>query len=130
MPDLRKISVFGLVGVTSSLIHFVVASAAMYFFESHIFLGNLLGFAVAFVVSYLGHYHWTFRSNANHRAAALRFMATASAGFLVNNMILFILVQSTGRELRIYLIIAIAVAAAAVYVLSNRWAFIDKIGKR
>jgi putative flippase GtrA len=123
MRDLRKIITFGFVGVAASVLHFVVAVAAMRVFGAPILLANLFGFVIAFSLSYVGHYKWTFQSSANHKVSAPKFAVTAVMGYLVNNVTLIILISATDVELSLFILIAIGVSAATVYLFSNRWVF-------
>ena len=120
---MRHIAIFGTVGLLASLSHFLVAAAAMSFAAVPIFLANLIGFAVAFGVSYLGHYHFTFASDAAHRQALPRFLATAITGLAVNNLVLAALIWATGQRSVLFIAVAILVAAGIVYLLARRWAF-------
>jgi putative flippase GtrA len=119
----KTVIYFGLVGVTASLVHLLLASALFSLAGMSIFTANVFGFAVAFAVSYFGHYHLTFRSQQAHRVAVARFVVTALAGFAINNLCLAMLTWAIGHESQWSLAAAILVAAAVVYLLSGRWAF-------
>ena len=123
MRDLRKIVTFGFVGVAASVLHFVVAVMVMRVFAAPILLANLFGFILAFSLSYVGHYKWTFQSNANHKDSVPKFAITAVMGYLINNVVLIVLISVTGVELSVFILIAIGVAAATVYFISSRWVF-------
>lgn len=120
---MRRVVLFGLVGITASVVHFLLAAALFSHLSINLFLANVFGFLLAFSVSYLGHYYLTFRSRQVHRTAVRRFMMTALTGFAVNNLCLGLLTWVIGYESQWSLAAAILVAAAAVYVLSGRWAF-------
>jgi putative flippase GtrA len=119
----KRVAVFGLVGVAASVVHYLVALLAMRLGAGTIFLANLAGFALAFAVSYVGHYHLTFASGAAHRQALPRFLATALVGLGVNNLVLGLLVWAAGAERTGFIAVAILAAAGSVYVLSRGWAF-------
>lgn len=119
---LRKLTVFGIVGVGASLLHIAVAWGVDWMFSPSIFFANFVGFLVAFLWSYFGHYHLTFRSTKAHRQAAPRFALTALMGYAVNNGVILICVLITGTESIWFIVLAIGFAAAAVYLLSSVWA--------
>ena len=123
---MRRLATFGLVGVAASLIHFLLATILLEWLAMSVFLANVAGFAAAFMVSYLGHYHLTFRSAASHATALGRFVMVALAGFAINNICLAVLTLATRRESAASLAASILVAAAAVYFLSGRWAFMRR----
>ena len=122
---LRKLAIFGLVGIGASLIHIAVAAIVDRVFAPSIFLSNAIGFLVAFGWSYLGHYHFTFRSDRDHRQAVPRFAATALLGYGINNAVVLACVLVTGSESIWFVVLAVGIAAATVYLISNRWALGD-----
>jgi putative flippase GtrA len=119
----KRIAVFGIVGVAASVVHYLVALGAMRLGAGTIFLANLAGFCAAFALSYVGHYHLTFTASAAHRQALPRFFATALIGLAINTLVLALLVWLTGAENIRFVAIAILVAAGSVFLLSRRWAF-------
>ncbi|MEO1920161.1 MAG: GtrA family protein [Paracoccaceae bacterium] len=123
MRDLRKVLTFGFVGVAASILHFITAVVTMRVFGAPILLANLIGFIVAFGLSYVGHYKWTFQSSENHKVSVPKFAITAVTGYLINNVVLIILISLTGVEHSVFILIAIAVSAAVVYLISSRWIF-------
>lgn len=120
---MRKVVLFGLVGLTASVVHFLLAATLFSYLGVNLFLANVFGFLLAFSVSYFGHYYLTFRSRQAHRTAITRFVVTALTGFAVNNVSLAMMTWAIGYESQWSLATAIIVAAAVVYLLSGRWAF-------
>ncbi len=116
-------AVFGAVGLAASLTHFLVASALFSLAAIPIFFANVVGFSIAFLVSYMGHYHLSFRSTAPAISALSRFLAVALSGFALNNLVLFILHAGLGFHELVALAGAIVVSAGFVFVLSKLWAF-------
>ncbi|MFZ1775251.1 MAG: GtrA family protein [Rhizobiaceae bacterium] len=120
---MRRIATFGLVGLTASLVHFLIATGLYRLGFASLFAANAAGFACAFAVSYAGHYFLTFKSDAAHGAALLKFALTAATGFAVNNAVLWLSVENLGLPGEFALLLAIGLAAIAVYVLSRNFAF-------
>lgn len=123
MRDFRRILTFGVVGVAASLLHFVAADVTMRVFGVPILLANLIGFILAIGLSYVGHYKLTFQSSADHKVSVPKFVITAVTGYFINNIVLIILINITGLELSLFILIAIGVSAVVVYLISNRWVF-------
>ncbi len=119
---LRKIAVFGLVGIGASLIHLGVTAFVNKALLWSILLANQIGYAIGFVWSYSGHYYLTFRSSKRHGQALPRFALTALIGYGINNGVLVACVLITGDESLWFVALAIAMAAGVVYLLSNFWA--------
>lgn len=120
---MRRIAAFGLVGLLASAVHFLLAAALLRAGLAGLFGANLAGFALAFAVSYAGHYRFSFAASAPHRRAAPRFLATALAGLALNNATLALLVLATGSQSIWLIAAAITVAALGVYLLGRFWAF-------
>lgn len=116
---------FGLVGALAALTHYVVAAACIHFALTSAAWANPAGFAVAFWVSYFGHYHFSFGvgDSVAHGDALPRFLLTALAGFFTNHLIYLGLLTFTGLSPYVALFIALVLVAAMTFVLSRYWAF-------
>ncbi|KAJ56850.1 hypothetical protein ACMU_07885 [Actibacterium mucosum KCTC 23349] len=65
---------FGAVGVVATLVHAAVGYGAVRLLGLPGLGANLVGFGIAWWVSFLGHYTFTFRGRANRMRALLRFV--------------------------------------------------------
>jgi len=82
---------FGLVGILAAAVHggLFIALVALGLAG---YLANALAFALAFIVSYLGHSHWTFADAA--RGGRLgRFGLTTAFGFVLNSVFAIVIVD-------------------------------------
>lgn len=116
---------FGVVGVLAALTHYAVAALCIHFALTSAAWANPAGFAVAFWVSYFGHYHFSFEAvgSVGHGEALPRFLLTALAGFFTNHLIYLGLLKLTGLSPYVDLFIALVLVAAMTFVLSRYWAF-------
>jgi len=114
---------FGFVGGLASLVHFAVASLLFWMMPGWLFAANVVGFVVAFFVSYFGHYHLTFRAGTAHGDSIWRFGLVALLGFGINMVVLALFTWLVGYQTLAGLAVAIVFAAGSVYLLSRRWAF-------
>ena len=81
----RQGGFFLLVGATAAAVHFAVLTLAVEYGKTTPLAANVLAFAVAFCVSFAGHYRLTFRhSGARWHASVLRWLAVSLAGFAAN----------------------------------------------
>lgn len=112
---------YGLVGASALTAHAMLASLLVST-GLPVFLSNLAGFGLGFVISAAGHTLWTFRI-AERRAAAIRrfFLVTAGA-FLFSNLALLASERLTGSD-RLSLAAAVLVIPLASYLLARLWAF-------
>lgn len=78
IDELFRILRYGAVGLLATLVHFLVAvTVGIFVGMSSVLLMNTAGFMVAFVVSFLGHYHFTFLSKKLRSIALAKFLLVA-----------------------------------------------------
>jgi putative flippase GtrA len=125
---LKKIAVFGAVGMGASLLHIALVWALLPVALAGggalgVYAANTAGFCAAFIWSYIGHYYLTFQSTKGHRGAILPFATVAVMGFLINTLILALWQSWVGDASIWAVVVAVALSAGAVFVASNFWAF-------
>jgi putative flippase GtrA len=124
---LKSLFWFGLVGGAAMIVHFYTVVAIFVPLNIHPLIANTLGFLIAFVVSYLGHAHLTFRNpskpNNTNLKSMYRFLSVAILGFVINQMIFFILLQHTQLGIDTSLAITLLFVSGVTYLLSRFWAF-------
>ena len=87
---------------------------------------NPLGFGVAWLLSYVGHRKFTFRSNLSHWQAAPRFFCVSLFSLFCNQVIFVLLLTFTPLHYTISLFITLAAVSVLTYLLSAKWAFYSK----
>jgi putative flippase GtrA len=117
---MAQLARFGLVGVTAMAVHWIVVWLLVPLGIAPL-LANLIGFATAFNVSYLGHRNWTFASDRAHGTTFWRFLTVALSSFAINEALYFVLLKFL--DYRIALIIVLVAVAALTFVASKLWAF-------
>ncbi|WNL43449.1 GtrA family protein [Halomonas sp. PAMB 3264] len=110
---------FLIMGGLATLTHMLVATLLFALLtEPSPYLVNVIAFALAFLVSFFGHRHVTFKT----RGSMGRFFLVAIAGFAANNAIL-----TAGLALGVNNLAAVIIATACVpvltYLASSLWAF-------
>lgn len=114
---------FAAVGLAATALHgaslyAIVAGAGL-----HPTLANVFAFSVAFAFSYLGHYHFSFRSRARHAASAPRFLAVAVLGLTLNSAIFGLIVNLLGLHYWIAFALVVTVTPTAGFFASKHFAF-------
>lgn len=110
---------FLLIGALATLTHLACALLLAWAFpDISIYLVNATAFAVAFVVSFYGHTHVTFRRGGKMS----RFLLVALAGFGLNNLLLHG-AKSLGAPPVLALALAIGLVPVFTYIASSLWAF-------
>jgi len=127
-PNHRRLIAFVAVGTAAAAVHFgvVVAlvSGLISGLELHPLQANVVGWLVAFVVSYGGHRRLTFRaSGASTRQSLPRFFAISAGGFVANESAYALLLSHTGMPYRAALGVVLVGLAVITYLASRHWAF-------
>jgi putative flippase GtrA len=115
---------FVAVGAAATLVHYVVALVL----EGSGALGpmtaNLAGFLVAFVVSFLGQWRWTFREADAPLARALpSYFAVSLGSFGLNALLLKLLLTWGVLPYAVALAVVLLLVAMGTFLLSRVWAF-------
>lgn len=129
MQDLYQLIRFGIVGVGATLVHVGVALLLKHMLladeQGGFFLIpiNIAAFLVAFAVSFLGHYHWTFEVTGSKKRSLIRFFVVAVAGLCASSVVLAqLVVLDLGGDFT-KLIISVFVVPLVSYFLGRVWAF-------
>lgn len=127
--ELLRIIRFGLVGGLATLVH---ASVYAGLAGSEIvapLIANLIAFAVAVSVSFIGHLYWTFHDHAAGYSAAERgralgrFIVTATIGLGLNSCFVWLVVDVLRLSPLMAVIPMVTLSPAVVYLLGKHWAF-------
>ncbi|MBL8424445.1 MAG: GtrA family protein [Candidatus Accumulibacter phosphatis] len=121
---LRQLAWFVAVGCTAAATHWTTAVAGIACLGLLPAVANLIGWSIALVVSFCGHYFLTFRRQKKSLLPALgRFFAIATGGFAINELAFVYLLDATDIPYYWLLAIILVAIAALTFVLSRYWAF-------
>lgn len=119
-----RIAWFVLVGTAAAAVHWGMVVMLVEHAGWRPLLANVLGWLIAFGVSFSGHHRWTFRAHGVPVwRSALRFFALSAAGFTVNEAVYALLLHWGGLRYDLVLAGVLVVVAGGTYVLSRHWAF-------
>jgi putative flippase GtrA len=119
-----SISWFAVIGATAAAVHYVVAVGVEFAQILSPAQANILGFLLAFPVSYLGHRKLSFAGHtATHQQAFPKFFAVALGGFLINQFMVVNALSFTAMPFWLILAIVMILVAISTYLLSHYWAF-------
>lgn len=122
---MKQLFFFLLVGGSAALVHLLVVAGLVPLFSMNPLWANIIGFLVAFQVSYFGHRYLTFQQQAaqtQHKQAMPKFFAVALGSFALNQGLYALLLQTT-LDYRVALFIVLLVVAVVTFVISKLWAF-------
>lgn len=114
---------FGLVGGLATFVHMVIGALLIQSGWAPL-TANTGAFAVAFLVSFVGHLGFSFSDqDTDARQALRRFACVALLGFGVNEALLSVLLAQAGLGETLCLWLSTGSAALVTFVLSKLWAF-------
>lgn len=129
---LKRLGRFAGVGAVATLAHVSVAIVAAGVVADPR-LANVAGFAAAFLVSYLGHFHLTFRlgavAEARHEVHVVRFLVVSLLGLGLSTGLVDWLTIGRGLSFTLTMGVVAIVVAAANFAMSSIWAFRTSQGR-
>ncbi|CAM3579171.1 GtrA-like protein [Bordetella sputigena] len=121
---IRQLSWFVAVGCAAAATHWITAVACVEGLGAPPLAANVVGWLVAFGVSFSGHYRLTFRHQTSAwHVAALRFFCISAAGFLINEAAYAWLLRHTTLRYDVLLGLVLIAIAVLTFVFSRFWAF-------
>lgn len=125
--NLGQLISFAVVGVGATLTHAWVFHALYAWAEMAQLPANIFGFLVAFSVSYLGQFKWTFKTEAqaatSQKKAFIRFGKTALFGLLLNLGWAGLTIDWLGLHHYVYLALLTFVTPVVIFLLNKFWVF-------
>ena len=123
----REVAFFVMVGCAAAATHWLVAVACVSHLAWSPLVANVIGWLVAFIVSFSGHYRLTFRHQPKALWVALRrFFLVSASGFVVNEVSYAFLLKVTAIRYDILLALILIAIAFLTFVFSRYWAFTDR----
>lgn len=121
---IRQLAWFVFVGCAAAATHWLVAVGCVVVWLLPPLVANVLGWLVAFVVSFSGHYRLTFRHQRKSLVVACRrFFVVSATGFLINELSYAWLLQVTAIPYDLLLGAILVAIAVLTFVVSRFWAF-------
>jgi putative flippase GtrA len=119
-----RVMCFVAVGCAAALTHLGVVVLLVSRHGQLPLAANVVGWLIAFCVSFAGHWLLTFRSQqAPLWQAARRFFSISAAGFATNELAYAVLLQWSSWRYDFVLALVLVGVAVITYLLSSRWAF-------
>lgn len=120
---------FGVVGLTATAVHVGAFAALIELAGLAPLAANLAAFAVAVAVSFVGHFHWTFRAQTARRDVAVRrafvrFALVACVGLALNSLAVFVVVDLMALSYRYAIVIMVFVVPLVVFAIAKFWVFV------
>lgn len=122
MQPLKQISRFGFVGVLATIVHVSVGMGMHEGVGMAAFWANLIAFACALGVSFIGQTRLTFPDSAVSHGTFARFTVVAVTGLGLNQLIVWVVVSVFGGPYELALVIIFLTVPAVTFLLLKFWA--------
>ncbi len=118
---------FLLVGSAAASVHWLLTVTLVELADIRTYVANMIGWSIAFLVSFSGHYTLTFRHLTKKLMPTIwRFACISIGGFLINEFAFVMIINRTSIPYDILLAIILMGIATLTFVLSRYWAFRHK----
>lgn len=118
----RQLLVFGIIGVSATLTHYVVALLTHNYLGFSLYIANLSGYCTAVAISYFGHGRLTFRRELNWRVFS-RFVLVSLTTLGLSEILLWGLESQLSLHHAISLAVVVCTIPVITFVLSKLWVF-------
>lgn len=112
---------FGVVGVTATLVHFLVLNGAVGAIGT--VLANGFAFCCAVGVTYFGQSIWVFKQQPLNLYRLRRFMVSAIGGLGANMGLMAILAEGVGWHHNLVFALSLVVVPSFLFFLNKFWVF-------
>lgn len=125
----RQYARFLLVGGGATLTHVVIFAVLMEGVMPVPLVANGLAFMVAVLVSFFGHFAWTYREHTRHlelrsaRVELARFMVTALLGLVLNSLIVWLVTGLLELSYLHALVPMATLVPVLVFLVGRYWVF-------
>lgn len=123
MIVLRQLGWFAVVGVTATATHTCAALVAHHYAGLAPLTANLVGYASAVMISYLGNARLTFGRPAADKAQFVRFIVISLLALGLNQLSVYYCTQVIGWPFAWALAIVAVIVPLFTFVMSKLWAF-------
>lgn len=114
---------FGLVGIAATAVHLSIVLVLLTYTVVPPLIANTCAFLFAFIISFFGHYIWTFSNPGNPKQVIKRFFLISLSGFLINSALLATLLQLDIISTRLSSVISVVIIPIFTFAASKLWGF-------
>jgi putative flippase GtrA len=114
---------FSIVGVSNTLLTFVVYTVLIEVFDVWYIAASGIGFAVGAVNGFLLNRRWTFRGHSGDRLTAVRWTVVQGSGLLLDEVLIYLFVHGASMDKLIGQACAIAIVTVSTFLVNRAWTF-------
>ena len=119
---------FSTVGAVATVTHIGIAMVLVAAAGANPTVGAMIGFAAAFLMSYLGHFRFTFAVSGRHRDYLLKFAASSLASFFLSTGAVWVATAILGIDYKPALIALAIIVPVCNYLVNRFWVFFQPGG--
>jgi len=111
------------IGAIGTLGHYAILIVLVQFWAVDPVFASCIGFVVGAMINYILNYHFTFQSDKRHAEALTKFLIVATAGAVINGVIMYVGVENTHFNYLIVQIFATIVVLLWNFIVNKLWTF-------
>jgi putative flippase GtrA len=123
MPLVLQFVKFGVVGVSNTLIFFLVYTLLLKVFGVWYVAASGIGFAVGAVNGFLWNRRWTFRGHVGDALTPVRWFVVQTSGLLVNLGLVYLFVDGLGLGELSGQAVTIVIVTVLTFFANRAWTF-------
>jgi putative flippase GtrA len=123
MPLVLQFVKFGVVGVSNTLIFFLVYTLLLKVFGVWYVAASGIGFAVGAINGFLWNRAWTFRGHVGDALTPVRWFVVQTSGLLVNLGLVYLFVDGAGLGKLEGQAVTIVIVTVLTFLANRAWTF-------
>lgn len=123
MPLVLQFVKFGVVGVSNTLIFFLLYTLLLKVFGVWYVAASGIGFAVGAINGFLWNRAWTFRGHIGDALTPVRWFVVQTSGLLVNLGLVYLFVDGVGLDELIGQAVTIVIVTLLTFTANRAWTF-------
>ncbi len=122
---IKQLFRFGIVGGLATLMNSGIFLLLVKIVHFPPLLGNLLAFLFAFLISYFGHFIWTFENKEHNYQKLIKFFIIALLGLGINTGFIWWIMHVLHQSAFIAILPMLFVTPLIVFFINRTWVFND-----
>jgi putative flippase GtrA len=123
-----RLARFFAVGTIATIVHIGVAMIVVADAGANPTVGAMIGFIAAFMVSYFGHFRFSFAASGRYRDYLLKFAVSSLASFLLSTAAVWVATGILGIDYKPALIALAIIVPVCNYLVNRFWVFLQPRG--
>lgn len=128
VEEIWRLVRFSAVGGLATVVHIGVAMVTVAATGANPTVGAMIGFVAAFLVSYVGHFRFSFAVPGRYRDYLLKFIFSSLASFFLSTGAVWVVTAIVGIDYKPALIALAIIVPVCNYVMNRFWVFLQPGG--